>query len=209
MRRDDKCEILCLSGGGGGHELTITNLSLAINYSIVGIMPQPITSEYRIFLPSRINVSGVANVPAIVVCGSCPAFIPDLLSHPSEYIRSVWNKWHSPLPEYIRAVSMIALEPPWISHTRLLRHLEAIKLELRSDRSTEGRLLGDFENILLQAISKAYPTSSSPRSQQDIMTGCGIFNTIYPFYSNLRWRKSYFAFSLLKFCELEEQDTIG
>ena len=211
MLRNDKCEVLCVSGSGGGHELTITNLTLTINYKVGSAcsIPPPVSVGQRVSLSSRISLSGVRSMPAMVEYDSFPAFIPDLLSHPSEFIRSVWSKQHAPQLEYMKAVSMIALEPHWILHTRLLRHLEAIKRELRSDRSLESRIRSDFDNILLQAISKAYPNCSSPRSQQDITTGCGIFNTISPFYSNLRWRKSFFSFSLQKFCEFEDQDTIG
>ena len=210
LRRNDTCQIL-FSGSG---EVNIRNLIVLVAYTTT---PSLKHSSYdhtnfddgKIILPFRINNKGVPDIHGTVEFDSSPAFIQDIMSRPSEFIRSVWSKHHPPLPEYQKAANLIILEPQWISHTVLLRHLDSIKKEFRSDAALEQRLLTGFEQILLNAISKAYPDCSNPRIQQDMMLNCNIFNTIMPFYHGLRWRKSYFAYSLSKFYENESRDTIG
>ena len=172
------------------------------------------------FIPKLIirkNFQLVANTQVIPTTGihsalefdSSYAFIPDIMSLPSEFIRGIWNKHHRPLPEYEEAANLIILEPQWKSQTILLRNLESIRKEFQSDPTLERRILGNFEQILLDTIRKAYPENSNSRSQEDLIFKRNIFNTIMSLFNGLQWRQPYFAYSLAMFSENETKDNIG
>jgi len=137
------------------------------------------------------------------------AFIPDLFSLKSEQVRDIWSKNHRPLREYECAVRSIALEPFWLPHTRIIRHINDIKQVFRLDTTMESHLLNDFTHILNRAIEKAYPQCRNPSKMKDILTNCNIYDVIMKCYNSSGWRKPYFAYSLKKFTENVAQDTLG
>lgn len=152
-------EIVPSQGGKLSSDLLVTINSARVPRSDDKEMdttpPKRIKRKNYDFKNGNTQVVPTTVIHSVVEFDTSHAFIPDIMSHPSEFIRGIWSKHHRPLPEYEEAASLIILEPQWISQTVLLRNLESIKREFQSNPTLEEVTLDDFvQKITIHAVRR-------------------------------------------------------
>jgi len=140
--------------------------------------------------------------------------IPDLTRRNSEEILEVWNQPRSlihKIEEYQEAQSSIILESKWLKHTKLFKYIRYIDLEFKKNPKLKSTMKSQSEvtNIVEKLITKAYPAKLKyPRSVNDIVHECNIFDSVMKLFPNLRWRQPYLTYAMDLLYQHAEPDTI-